>query len=82
MWIFLISGLAHSCSRTRRPFRFCWSFSGQNAPSGTCQRPTACRRSTSRYDDGPKFPRSTPALLDVLAEQDVSATFFVIPTPH
>jgi chitooligosaccharide deacetylase len=30
------------------------------------------------YDDGPN-PRATPALLDVLARERVSATFFVIP---
>ena len=78
MWLFLVSGLAAMILAHTAPFPFLLEFLGPDR--SVWHRPSADGMPTVylTFDDGPN-PTATPALLDTLAEQDVLATFFVIP---
>lgn len=78
MW-FVLAGFAAVAIAHMAPFPFLLEYMGPDR--SVWQGPPASGAPPVvflTYDDGPN-PTATPALLDVLAEQGVSATFFIIP---
>ena len=78
MWILIVSGLAALVLAHTAPFPFLLEFLGPERSVWHMPAADGAPTIYLTYDDGPN-PTATPALLDVLAEQRVSATFFVIP---
>ena len=78
MWILIVSGFAALVLAHTAPFPFLLEFLGPER--SVWHMPAADGPPTIylTYDDGPN-PAATPALLDVLAVEGASATFFVIP---
>jgi peptidoglycan/xylan/chitin deacetylase (PgdA/CDA1 family) len=78
MWLFLASSVAAVALAHAAPFPFLLEYLGPNR--SVWHVPSAPGETTVylTYDDGPN-PAATPALLDVLAREDVRATFFLIP---
>ena len=78
MWILIVSGFAALVLAHTAPFPFLLEFLGPERSVWHMPASDGVPTLYLTYDDGPN-PAATPALLDVLAEQRVSATFFVIP---
>lgn len=78
MWIFIVSGFAALVLAHTAPFPFLLEFLGPERSVWHMPAADGAPTIYLTYDDGPN-PAATPALLDVLAAQRVSATFFVIP---
>ncbi len=78
MWIFIVSGVAAFVLAHTAPFPFLLEFLGPERSVWHMPEADGAPTIYLTYDDGPN-PAATPALLDVLAAQRVSATFFVIP---
>ena len=78
MWIFIVSGVAALVLAHTAPFPFLLEFLGPERSVWHMPASDGAPTIYLTYDDGPN-PAATPALLDVLAAQRVSATFFVIP---
>jgi chitooligosaccharide deacetylase len=78
MWI-VLAGLALVALSHTAPFPFLLEYIGPGR--SVWQGPESGGAPTIylTYDDGPN-PTATPALLDVLAREGVTATFFIIPT--
>ena len=78
MWILIVSGFAALLLAHTAPFPFLLEFLGPGRSVWHMPAADGAPTIYFTYDDGPN-PTATPALLDALAEQHVSATFFVIP---
>ena len=77
MW-FVLAGLAIVALAHTAPFPFLLELSAPGRSLWHGPRGDHGRTIYLTYDDGPN-PEATPALLDVLAREGVTATFFVIP---
>jgi peptidoglycan/xylan/chitin deacetylase (PgdA/CDA1 family) len=77
MWVvfagFVLVALAHTA-----PFPFLLEYIGPGRSMWDGPKTPDTPTVYLTYDDGPN-PEATPALLDVLATEDVRATFFIIP---
>ena len=76
MWLMLI-GIAVVALAHTAPFPFLLEYMGPDRSVWDLDTPGAPTVYLT-YDDGPN-PTATPALLDVLAREGVTATFFIIP---
>lgn len=77
MW-FIVAGFAAVALAHVAPFPFLLEFMGPGRSVWQGPPVDGPPRVFLTFDDGPN-PDATPALLDVLAEEGITATFFVIP---